>query len=380
MAADRRKKLLLLGRMVGQSLVRRRSRLVGAVAALAVGSALLAGLVAVSLEIPLQMGREFRAYGANLLVAPQGEALSLTDGELTGALGRLAGAEIVGVSPELVETVTLNRQSVTIVGLDFPQARKVTPYWQISGAWPTEAIGILVGAEVAHQLGLSVGQSIQVSRPHAKTGTWVRIDGILRTGQDEEANLYADRRLVERLFDLPGSLHLARVSLVADPAQLEAWAAELSAPGSPVSAQAVKQLSRSEDHVLGLLSTLLVLVTSVIVVLTFICVATTMTAMVLERRTEIGLKKALGAKNKTIAAEFLGEALALGLAGGLGGMVLGWGLATLIGWNVFGRALAPGPGALASALGLSLVVAAGAGLWPLRSATRLEPAVVLRGE
>ena len=66
----------------------------------------------------------------------------------------------------------------------------------------------------------------------------------------------------------------------------------------------IKWVTQSETQVLGKLASLLFLVTSVVLILTMICVATTMMTVVIERRKEIGLKKALGAENSDIAQEF----------------------------------------------------------------------------
>ena len=55
-----------------------------------------------------------------------------------------------------------------------------------------------------------------------------------------------------------------------------------------------------------------------------------MTMAILERTKEIGLMKAIGAKNKDILSIFLGEAAGIGFVGGLGGVVLGWGASALL--------------------------------------------------
>ena len=61
-------------RMVTSSLVRRASRLIIAVLAIAIGATILSGLVTIYYDIPRQLGREFRSYGANLIILPKGDA------------------------------------------------------------------------------------------------------------------------------------------------------------------------------------------------------------------------------------------------------------------------------------------------------------------
>jgi putative ABC transport system permease protein len=142
----------------------------------------------------------------------------------------------------------------------------------------------------------------------------------------------------------------------------------------------VKRLARSETTVLNTLNSLLGWVTAIVLVLVTITVATTMMAVVTERRTEIGLKKALGAGERSIAADFLGEGLLLGAVGGLLGGVLGLGFAELVSLQVFGRSVGADWWLVAAAVVVSLVISGIACLLPVRRAMRVEPAIVLRGE
>ncbi len=114
--------------------------------------------------------------------------------------------------------------------------------------------------------------------------------------------------------------------------------------------------------------------------LTMTSVATTMMAVVTERRKEIGLKKALGAANKSIVLEFLGEGLFLGGFGGLLGAVLGFVFAQTVSMNVFSRSIAFQPLLIPATLVVSIVITGLACLVPVRSTTDIDPAIVLRGE
>ena len=101
-------------------------------------------------------------------------------------------------------------------------------------------------------------------------------------------------------------------------------------------------------------------------------VANTMVVSVLERRAEIGLRRALGATRAHIRRQFLTEAAALAASGGLVGTVLGVAI-------TFGYALAHGwPDvvpwwALLGGVGRTLVVGPVAGFLPARQAARLDP-------
>jgi len=103
-----------------------------------------------------------------------------------------------------------------------------------------------------------------------------------------------------------------------------------------------------------------------------------MYANVYERRKEIGTLMALGAEPGLILRIFLTKALWLGLAGGLGGFVLGSALALGLGPSIVGISVLPMPMLLAWAVGIALLITLVASYFPARWAALLEPAVALR--
>jgi putative ABC transport system permease protein len=103
-------------------------------------------------------------------------------------------------------------------------------------------------------------------------------------------------------------------------------------------------------------------------------------AVVAEQRKEIGLKKALGAANKSIIMEFLGEGLLLGALGGLLGVILGFIFAQAVSMNVFSRSISFQPLLIPATVAISIAITGLACLIPVRSATDVDPAIVLRGE
>lgn len=106
-------------------------------------------------------------------------------------------------------------------------------------------------------------------------------------------------------------------------------------------------------------------------------IANVMVISVLERRAEIGLRRALGATKRHVAVQFLGEALLLSAVGGIGGVALGWAVtgvyANIKGWNTLVPPLAIGGGIIAA-----LLIGAIAGLYPAVRAARMSPTEALR--
>jgi putative ABC transport system permease protein len=105
-----------------------------------------------------------------------------------------------------------------------------------------------------------------------------------------------------------------------------------------------------------------------------------MMTVVMERRREIGLKKALGAENGRVAREFLAEGLMLGVLGGLIGSFCGLLFARLVSYSVFGRGLTPELHLVPITVLASALVTIVSSLWPVRKAVDVEPALVLKGE
>ncbi len=106
-------------------------------------------------------------------------------------------------------------------------------------------------------------------------------------------------------------------------------------------------------------------------------IANVLVISVLERRSEIGLRRALGATKRHVAVQFLGEALLLSAAGGVGGVFLGWRVTTIYanikGWDVLVPPLAIGGGMVAA-----LLIGAIAGLYPAIRAAKMSPTEALR--
>jgi len=124
-------------------------------------------------------------------------------------------------------------------------------------------------------------------------------------------------------------------------------------------------------------------------------IANTMTMAILERTREIGLMKAIGAKNKDILSIFLGEAAGIGLVGGLGGVIIGWGasaLLNIVALSYFASQASSGGGTVPTmatstpfwlpmfALAFSIVIGLLSGLYPALRAATLIPVDALKYE
>ena len=483
-----KKKMFL--RMITASLLRRRSRMLIALLSIAIGATILAGLITIYVDVPRQMGAQFRSYGANMILLPR-ENNALTVESLQDVLSFIPAEEVIGATPYRYVRLdmTLRQQSFTSAGTDFSQVQKTSPYFSIEGEYPQNPREILLGKEVADTIGAKAGSSIQLTyKPTVKLSddvaddwvpgatlsgsaegwnsalvtvalsldeegkvasvsvdastqtpeigglaetdedfqqqfigmslpiSWKEIDavsgatvtsravvnamnnsrnaaqgstgertgyfnvtGVLETGGEEEGYVFLTLEDLENLTN-EETLDVAELSISAGSDQLEQYVEAISSSDSGITARLVKRVTRSETAVLGKLQALVFLVTVVVLLLTMICVSTTMMAVVSERRREIGLRKALGASDNSIRAEFLGEGMFLGALGGVIGALLGFVFAQVVSVNVFGSSITFQPLLLPAAIIISMVIAALSCLLPIKQAVAIDPALVLKGE
>ena len=367
--------------MVTNALLRRKLRMFIALLAVAIGATIISGMITVYKEVPEQMGREFRAYGANLLLLPSGGTTTIQEEKLEPVYKKLQGHEIIGSAPFLYERLKINESPILTGGADFAMVKKVSPYWQITGSLPSgNKKEILLGYELSEKFMVQPGDTVILALGDGSWESPFTVSGLVRTGGKEEQFAYLDLKLMQQIVNKPGVISMAQISVVASASELDAFTKQMETEEPSIHPQTVKQIASSEQTVLGKLQALVLLVTIVVLLLTLVCVGTTMTEVVSERRKEIGLKKALGADNRNIAAEFFGESCMLGLLGGILGTVCGYLFAQAVGVNVFGRSLHLSiPIALMSVI-LSIAVTAVATMLPVRTAVKVEPAIVMRGE
>ncbi len=381
-------------RMITASLARRKSRMLVALLAITVGSTILAGLVTVYYDLPRQMGEQFLAYGANMIFVPSADSEGMRSEEIDEAVAQI-DADVEGAISYCYESATINDAPIIIAGCNLEETLKTSPYWQINGALPSGDNEILVGLEQAEFFSLDVGDTVSIAylppdavregeqiigEVEGKVYQDFTVTGLLDTGSSEEEYFFISDTDMSELIDSDLTYDVTELRVNADADELAASVEKIKQTVPGVSPQLVKRITESQTTVLSKLSALVLLVTIITLALIMICVATTMTAVVTERRREIGLRKALGASDRSIMLEFMGEGLLLGFIGGLVGSFLGFGFALLVSTNVFNSTITFLPALIPVTIVVALAVTALACILPVRNATKVDPALVLKGE
>jgi putative ABC transport system permease protein len=430
-------------RLVADSFSRRPRHKLLTGAALALGMAVATAALSVSLDVGDRMAREFRSLGANLLVTPQADSLPLEIGGVdyrpvnAGAylpesdLGKLKTIfwrnNIVGFAPAVeapVDAWTKSSQTystpataahTTLIGTWASQIvtvpdgspyvtgiEKTNPWWQVDGRWFKDgAQECVVGRSFAARSGVRIGSALNINTPQKNLSLFVT--GILLGGGPEDDAIVAPIRIAQDIAGKLGEYRQLYVSALTKPedefgrrdpnklapADYERWYCtpyissialqiEQVLPGANV--RVIRRVAEGEGAILTRVRTLLWLVTFTSLLAAALAVGASSAASVIERRTEIGLMKALGASSGTVGFLLAAEQLLLALVGGAVGYSLGILLAHLVGQRIFGVAPEFSFLVFGVIIGLAAVVTLLGSAIPLRRASRFEPAPILRGE
>jgi putative ABC transport system permease protein len=417
----------MLLRILGKSLARRRGRIAIAIVSVVMGAAVATALMAVSMDVEEQVSTEFRKYGANLIIIPQSDTItvgppgmdftSVTEqGYINESdiwkIKRISWREnVLGFSPFLYQVVSAASASavsnLVMTGTYFerdvvieqpyePDDQKVVttgvsyinPWWKSKGDWidaPDDVSSAMVGIEVARKLNVDMGDTIKLTYTPNDVGVNstscnVTIVGIVDTGGNEDGQVFVNLQLAQAMSGREGKVHTVQVSALCTGCPVNVFAKEIEGEMDNVEARTVKQLVSAEMGTLENFKGMMAMVTVVAMAASILGVTTTMTTSVIERRKEIGLMKSLGAERGRITTLFLVEATVIGVLGGIIGFIVGVFLARMIGLSVFDTTVSTNILLLPVAIGISVAVAVLASIPPVRRALKVEPAVVLRGE
>jgi putative ABC transport system permease protein len=369
MARIRLSNLKLFALMLGMFFLRRRSRVTVALLAVGIGATVFFGMITIYYDVPDRLSAAFRAYGANILIISD---KGISKEVVEGVRGFVPQEHLVGLAPYIYKTMLLNGHSVTISYTDIKQAVLTNPFWQVNGTLPSLKGEALIGSDLANILEMDEGFIAELEDISEN----ITFSGVLKTGGGGDSFVYLD--ISELGEDWEADLAELSVSLSGD--ALEEFRAGIASEFSNITPQLIKRVVNSETSVLNKLKALVLFVTIVVLTLTIICVSTTMTAVVLERMKEIGLKKAIGAESISIIAEFFWEAVILGFFGGILGTIAGFAFADFVSRSVFGVSVDLHLGLAALTALVSIIFTVAAGMFPVYSASNVNPIAVLRGE
>ena len=363
---------------------------------IAIGVAAIVAVLGLAASAKAALLAEIARLGTNLLTVTNGQTFSGGVAELPvaapGMIGRLPGVTAVqatgavsGVdaykSP-LIPPIQTNALSVdaTTLGLPAVAGTSVAQGRFLNAATDREPVAVL-GATTARLMG------IDRIRPGMRIwagGQWFYVTGILN--KDTYAPQIDTAVLVgfpaaERYLHFDGHPSEIYVRTASNPAATTAVDNLLGAqanPGNPseVNVSQPSDVLTARAATAGALNTLFLGLGAIALLVGAIGVANIMVISVLERRSEIGLRRALGATRGQIRVQFLAEAVLLSLIGGAVGVAIG-AASTAIYAHAHHEAIVIPTEAWVGGLGAAVIIGALAGLLPAIRAARLSPTQAL---
>jgi putative ABC transport system permease protein len=379
-------------RLAGGGLRARRLRSILSAAGIALGIAAMVAVLGISASSRTNLLAELDALGTNLLTVEAGQTIIGGEAKLPetapGMISRIGPVESTAATARVSATVRrTDRISSSETGgiavrAAQPNLAETLEATVSKGRFLDAATDryptVVLGSVAAERLGVTrVGGRVWLG------DRWFTVIGILDTvplAPEIDRSALIGFPVAESLLgadSAPGTVYLRT-----DPAQVDAVRSVLAPTTNPQHPEEIK-VSRPSDALAarGAADTaftgLLLGLGAVALIVGGVGVANVMVVSVLERRPEIGLRRALGATKGDVRRQFLAESLMLSGAGGAGGIAVGAAITAAYAAGRSWGVAVPLP-ALAGAMGAALLIGAVAGLYPALRAARLAPTDALR--
>jgi putative ABC transport system permease protein len=363
---------------------------------IAIGVAAIVAVLGLASSSQAGLLAEISRLGTNLLTVTNGtnvvgQPAELPDaapgmiGQLPGVIGVQYSATVGGVSvyrSPLIPANDTDGLTVTASSMGLPAAvgTSLAQGRYLNAATAREPVAVL-GAEAAQLMGIDriwPGERIWVG------SMWFYVAGILNPATlapGLDTSVLVGFPAAERYFGLdghPSEIYVRAVNTQAATTAVDNLLAAEADPQNPdeVNVSQPSDTLTAQADAAGAFNTLFLGLGAVALLVGAIGVANIMVISVLERRQEIGLRRALGATKGQIRTQFVAEAVLLALAGGATGTILG-AIATAIYAHGKGWAVVIPAQAWAGGLGAALLIGALAGLLPAIRAARLSPTQAL---
>ncbi len=407
----------MLLNIIKRSFVNQKKAMAVMVVSVAVGTAIAASLIALSLDIETKVSKELRSFGANIVIQPKvtgladvaGQKRYLREKDIVKTKTIFWRHNIVGVVPFL--NLKDKKTGMNVLGtwyrhvMSVPGEEKgfetgvfnVMPWWSVEGKWPSADNEIMIGISLSRRFNKKIHDTLDIF------GKKLVISGIVNTGGKEDDMLVGELSHVQRISSHEGKISKVFVSALTTPMdafahkdpekmtkkEYEKWyctgyvtsiAKQLEEVFLGSTSRPIWPVAETEGKVLGRLKLLIYLLTTASLVAAALGVSTTMIMSLLRRTDEVALMKAIGADRMRTVTIFLTEALIIGITGGVIGYVLSFGVSEFIGINVFGTALKQRAILFPVSIGMSIIIAVLGSYLPIKRALSISPAIVLKGE
>ena len=374
------------------SLNRRKGRFAFLLVAVTLGVGTVIALVSLSTAMRAAVSDELDRFGANVIVTPRSQSISLAYGGLdvgdiavdarvlsSGDARRIrtipSSRNISTVAPKLVGTVEIDGTRVILVGVDFRQERRVRGWWTLDGQFATTSDDVMLGADVSRILQKRPGDTLTLGDRSR------RVTAVIgATGAVDDQSVFADLVLVQSRLGLPDAVSFIDVSALCRECPIEDIVAQIGVVLPHARVAPIRQAVAARERAVLQFTRFAYVVSLVVLLVGGLVVLTTMMASVTERTQEIGILRAVGFRRTQVARVILLEALGVTVVGGLLGWLTGTMAARALG-PVLADLTIPPPqdlGLLIVAIALAVLLGTGGGTYPALRAARMDPSQALR--
>jgi len=377
-------------RIVRRLLTANFGRLFVILLALSAGAAVTAALLNLQIDAKRRLTTEFRALGANVIVAPHDSSNANAGGATLdeAILGQLPtnndGKNVPAVAflyviGEVGKAGTLHFEPAVIAGTQGEGLTEIRPgrRTEYLAELENDPAACEIGSKAATQFSVHAGDALQL-RNEGKEAS-CKVYSVVATGGAEDTQIFAHLATAQWLADLPGRISLIQLSVAGTPDSINRFVAQFAQRLPFADVHGIKQFAEAEGRLYNRISGLLSSTVLLVLLLTSLCVMAGMSNVAIERKNDVGLMKAIGGSVRRVVRLFLAEAIILGIAGGLLGSAAGLLVSIWLGKAVFGVAAQPRWIVYPFSVALTILVSI-ASAFPLRRLAGIRPASVFRGE
>uniref|UniRef100_A0A831XE53 ABC transporter permease n=1 Tax=Geobacter metallireducens TaxID=28232 RepID=A0A831XE53_GEOME len=385
---------MTIGKLVLRNITRRRGRLVFTLLGITIGIASFVTFLALGGSLKDEIRREASALGANLVVTPKGscayEQVSVLTGDQLPAtitmeeVGRIRAIGGLTAVPVVTEKTAIRNRPVPVAGVPAADMKSFKGWDVGSGAYFADGErAIVAGATAAELFKLAPGSLVTVR------GRQLPVKGVLKeTGSKDDSTLFIPLSLAQELFKTGEKVSFVAVR-VADVSRTDEYVEKIKGAAN-AGVVTDRQMLKSVLGIVGTVNVTLQLIAAVAVLAAAFGIVNTMLTAAYERRREIGIMQAIGARQRDIFAVFLLESGCYGFMGGVlgvvGGLLVSTFAAPLVSQNAFtsfvkgSGSLTLDPKLILGSILFSVAVALAAGLYPAWRAARLTPVEAINHE
>ena len=375
------------------NLRRRKSKMLFLVLGLTIAVSTVVTLITVARIMNADIANKLDEFGANILITPKSDDLSLNYGGMAVSgvaldvkqLRTKDAQEILTIenskniriiAPKLLNITEVIDRTVLVVGVEFDQELQLKKWWKLVGRRPATKDQAIIGADAKKSLGLDLNQSFEIQ------GESFTVTGILQpTGSQDDGVIFIDLAEAQRLFGKPDELSLVEVAALCYDCPIEEIVRQTSEKSPGAKVVAIRQTIESKMEAMHRFEHFSYGISGVVLLVAALIVITNMMASVNERTREIGIFRAIGFRQTHVMKIILTEAFLTSFLSGVSGYFIGAGAAQLVTplMTVNGTA---GWSADYALFAFSIMLAVSVGLvssiYPAYKASRLDPTVALK--